>query len=333
MRPLVASMHQLADAGGSGGDNARWQRRGEDVGAADQPHDLELGMVGNAEAAHRAHRFGEGADDEIDIVDHALLFADAAAVLADEAHRMRFIHQHHCAMLLGDGDHFLERRDIAQHRIDAFENHQLARFGRDSLEALFHRLDIVVLEGHDLGIAHRAAVPDAGMAVDVEHDIIALAGDGGDDPEIGLVAGREHHRMVHVIELTQRVLALAVTLIGPVEHTAAGGARSEIVERLLACLDHVGIEGHAHVIICAQQDRVAAVADGSRGGEHPLHDQRERILLTIGEQRLANLDGFVELGEQIALFALERLRLVGLAHTFTHCNYPACLATASTSWP
>ena len=74
------------------------QRGGEDVGAADQPQDLELGMVGDAEAADRADRLGEGADDEVDVVDHALGLGDAAAVLADEAHRMGLVDQHHRAV-------------------------------------------------------------------------------------------------------------------------------------------------------------------------------------------------------------------------------------------
>ena len=56
------------------------KRGGEDIGPADQPQDLELGMVGDAEAADRADRLGKGADDEVDVVDHALRFGDAAAV-------------------------------------------------------------------------------------------------------------------------------------------------------------------------------------------------------------------------------------------------------------
>ena len=34
----------------------------------------------------------ENDDDEIDIVQHALLFCYAAAIFADETHRMRLIH-------------------------------------------------------------------------------------------------------------------------------------------------------------------------------------------------------------------------------------------------
>ena len=67
MRALVAGVHQLADRGRRGRDHRRRQRGGEDIGPADQAHHLELGMVGDEEAADRADRLGEGADDEIDL--------------------------------------------------------------------------------------------------------------------------------------------------------------------------------------------------------------------------------------------------------------------------
>ena len=150
---------------------------GEDIGAADQPQDLELRVVRHAEAADGADALAERADDEIDVVDHALRLGNAAAILADEAHRMRLVDQHHRAIFLGDADHFLQRRDVAEHRIDALEHDELARFGRQALQPFFQRLDVIVAEGDDFGIAHRAAVIDRRMAVDVEDDIVALARD------------------------------------------------------------------------------------------------------------------------------------------------------------
>jgi hypothetical protein len=70
-------------------------------------------MVRHAEAADRADGLGEGADDEVDIVDHPLRLGDAAAMLADEAHRMGLVDQHHCSGSLRHRDHFLQRRDVA----------------------------------------------------------------------------------------------------------------------------------------------------------------------------------------------------------------------------
>ncbi len=45
---------------------------------------------------------------------------------------------------LATRDHLLQRRDVAEHRIDALEHHQLARAFGKAPEALFERLDVVV---------------------------------------------------------------------------------------------------------------------------------------------------------------------------------------------
>src|SRR3546814_10939946 len=72
----------------------------------------------------------ERADDEIDVAQHALRLGDAAAMLADEAHRMRLVHQYHPAGFLRHADHFLQRRDLSEHRINAPHPDDLPPFGR-----------------------------------------------------------------------------------------------------------------------------------------------------------------------------------------------------------
>src|SRR5690606_18488699 len=101
-------------------------------------------MVGNTKAADSADGFAERADDEIDIVDNALIFGHAAPAVADKAHAVGLIHQNHGAVFLADPDHFPERRDIAHHRIDAFKNDQLASFGRQTFQTFFQRFDIIM---------------------------------------------------------------------------------------------------------------------------------------------------------------------------------------------
>ena len=180
-------------------------------------------------------------------------------------------------MALETRDHFLQRRDVAEHRIDAFEDDQLAGAFGDALQPLFERFDVVVAERHDLRIAERAAVVDRGVAVDVEDDVVVFAGDGRNDAEVRLVAGRKDHGVVHGVEVLERLLDGAVADVGAVEDAAAGRARAEFVERLLARGDDVGVEGHAHVIVGAEQDRALAVADGDGRAFDLLHDQVERV--------------------------------------------------------
>src|SRR3546814_6579642 len=105
------------------------------------------------------------------------------------------------------------------------------------------------------------------MAVDVEDDIVTLARDGRNDAEIRLIAGRKDHGMIHGVKFLERFLALLVAPIGAVEDTAAGGAAAEAVERVLARGDDVVVEGHAHVVIGTEQDRLAPVADRDGGRE------------------------------------------------------------------
>src|SRR3546814_17878397 len=73
---------------------------------------------------------------------------------------------------------------------DVCSSDLLARLGGQALQPLFERLDVVVAKGDDFGIAHLAPVIDRRMAVDVEDDIVDIAGDGRDDAEGRLIAGK-----------------------------------------------------------------------------------------------------------------------------------------------
>src|SRR3982751_1761903 len=101
--------------------------------------------------------------------------------------------------------------------------------------------------------------------------------------------------------------------IGTVEHAASGRSRTEFVEGLLARGDDVRIEGHAHVIVGAEQNRPLAVADCDGGAFDPLHDQIERVGLSGFEEAFAQLDYGIEFREEVG-------------HAFSRWR-------ASTSWP
>src|SRR3546814_3874922 len=94
---------------------------------------------------------------------------------------------------------------------------------------------------------------------------------------------------------------------------AAGGARTEFVERRFARRDDIGVERHAHVIISAEQERRLARDDRFGRRIDLFHDERKRIAHAGIEQRLALGDERVEFGQEIGHFA--------------------SFATASASWP
>ena len=136
--------------------------------------------------------------------------------------------------------------------------------------------------------------------------------------------------MIHGVEFAQRRFDIAVVAEGAVEHAAAGRARAEIFHRLLAGGDDIIVEGHAHVVVGAEQDRVAPVADRARRREHLLHDEVERILHPGGEKRLAGLDDRVELGQQIDGFC-SGLSGHGVGHACGLYQLSCSLWTATTS--
>ena len=116
-------------------------------------------MVAGAEAADGAHALGEGSDHEIDLRFEPRLVRQAAAVGTKHAKGMGFVAQQLEAVLLLHRDEIGKRRAVAQHRIDAFQNHQLAAtIIAAAGEALVEIVCIIVAEAHQLGAGKRAAV-------------------------------------------------------------------------------------------------------------------------------------------------------------------------------
>jgi hypothetical protein len=202
-------------------------------------------------------------------------------------------------------------------------------------QPLVEILDAIVAEADDLGDALLAAVVDRGVAVGVEDDVFALADQRRDHAQIGHVARRKDDRTADAVEVAQRRLGFHMVAEGAVEHAAAVGARSELVERGMAGGDDVRVERHAHVIVRAEQDRVAAGDHRLGRALHLLHHDRERIGDAGIDQRLPLGDQAVELRHQVAFRSdrggveVQRLGLqAGLGHASAFS-----LATASVSWP
>ena len=91
MSALVGAVHELADRSRRCCYYGRRKRGSEYIRTADQPKDLELGVIGYAKAADCSYRLRESPDDEIDFLDHSLGLGDAPTVFADEAHRMSLV--------------------------------------------------------------------------------------------------------------------------------------------------------------------------------------------------------------------------------------------------
>ena len=196
--PGLDHPERLADRGH---DRGRQGGR-EHVGARGHAQDVEVGVVGDAIAADRAQGLGKGADDEVAVIEHAHRLAEAATMLAQRAHRVGLVDQHIGAVLLADLDELLEWRRIAQHRVDAFQHHQLvARLVADAAQPRLEAGRIVVLEAHHLGLGLLAGIVDRGVAVGVDQQEVVRPDQGGNNPQVGLVAGREDHAVLFAVEL------------------------------------------------------------------------------------------------------------------------------------
>src|SRR5689334_20888150 len=77
------------------------------------------------ETAERTEGFGEGAIDKRNLILNSKSFCRAAAVLPTGENRMRFIDENTRTMRRSDWEQFGQVSEIAVHRIDAFEHHEL----------------------------------------------------------------------------------------------------------------------------------------------------------------------------------------------------------------
>ena len=91
--------------------------RGEHIRAGKEVQRSQLRVVRHADAANARERFREGADDEIDLIENALLFGAAQAGRAIRAERMCLVDQQVRAVRAAHFDDLAQRRHVAADRI------------------------------------------------------------------------------------------------------------------------------------------------------------------------------------------------------------------------
>ena len=132
------------------------------------------------------------------------------------------------------------------------------------------RLDgSLCLKRIDLGLGQLAGVVDRGVAVGVDQQVVALADQGRDHAEIGLVAGREDHAVLLAVELGDLLLERHVLGVAAVGDARAGGAGALAADRLDGGLHAGRIEGQAEIVVGADQQvlrplMIASVGDSTR---------------------------------------------------------------------
>src|SRR5690606_36951030 len=113
------------DAGDGAGGDRRRQGGGEDEAGSEGAHEVAQGGGGGDVAAHDAEGLAKGALDDGETVHQPFAFGDAAAARPVQADGMDLVEIGHGAVALGDVDDLGDRRDVAVHRVDRLEGHEL----------------------------------------------------------------------------------------------------------------------------------------------------------------------------------------------------------------
>ena len=157
-QPLGLALLQVAHRGERARHQRRRQRRREDETRRVAAQEIDQrGRAGDI-AAHHAERLRQRALDHRRALGHAVALGDAAAARPVEADRVHLVEIGHRAVAVGDVAQFADRRDVAVHRIDRFEAHQLRPLARQGGQTALQILGVVMAENLLLG----AAVADAG---------------------------------------------------------------------------------------------------------------------------------------------------------------------------
>ena len=134
-------------------------------------------------------------------------------------------------MRFGHGEQFLELREIALHRVDAFDDDERP-LPFPPLQRRLERVRIVVLESIEAGTRQHRAVAQAQVRTIVHDRDIRFAQQTGDHSERAAEAAVEQHRVVAPEKIGQRALQLPVQIGHAGKSRRATGAEAVFRERL-----------------------------------------------------------------------------------------------------
>ena len=204
-------------------------------------------------AAEAAERLGQRALDHVDAVHGVVAFADAAAARAVHADRVHFVDIGHGAVALGEIADRMHRRHVAVHGIEALEHDQLRPLGIGGLEQLFEVAD-VVMPPHLLLAAGLAHALDHGIVVERVRQDQAVRQQLGDGRDAGLVrdiAGSEQQRGRFAVQVGELALQLDQRVVGAGDVAGAPGAGAHAGGDVDHGADHLGVLGHAEIVVGA----------------------------------------------------------------------------------
>ena len=228
-------------------------------------HEVDELATARDEAADDAEALAEATLHDVGLVEQARGLQQAAALRAVHADGMGLVDEGQRAVAPRDGQQLAQRRDVAVHRVQRFERHQL-RPGR--VERGESRLEVrgVAVREHD---GFGAAAPDAldhrrvVVGVGQHHAPGQRAGEGREHRVVGDVAGGEHQRRVLAVQRREFRFERDDRVVGARDVAGATGAGAVARQREPARLEHQRVAAHAEVVVAAPDgDRAAHAVEG-----------------------------------------------------------------------
>ena len=131
-------------------------------------------------------------DDDVHVVGDAEVLRRAGARRAEDADRVRVVHRQRRAEPVRQLREVRQVGDVAFHRVDAVHDDHRAPGTVLAPEQPLQPREVAVVEPHHVAERQLRAVHDGRVIELVEVDDVAAPHQAGDQPEVRLVAGREH---------------------------------------------------------------------------------------------------------------------------------------------
>ena len=227
------------------------------------------------------NRFRERAGPDINVRGvHAPVFVGTAAARAQDAGRVRLVHQQVAAELFLDCDQLGQAADIAVHRENAVRDNEGAVGLRAGFDFVPERVGVVVLKALHLHAGEAAGVHQAAVRKAVSDHAVGRAEQRRDHGQVGDVAGGKGKRAFGALEGRELFLCFPVQLERAGQQAHAAGARPIALHCFnRSCVD-ARVADQPKVVVARQHEHFMPV--GEHAGARLVGERR---LKWIGVER------------------------------------------------
>ena len=174
----------------------------------------------------------------------------AASVTAQYARRMRIVHHHNGAVLLGRLHQARQRTDVPIHREHAIGNHQLvARRAIQFRQNPLRGGGVFMWKYVNLGAGQTCAVNDAGVIQRIRNDMVFGREDRGHGTRVCGEAGLKHHAGFHILEARNALFQFHMQRHGSGDGSHGARTCAIFLRRGDGGFNQLGMRAKAQVVI------------------------------------------------------------------------------------